>query len=162
MEEQYACELHGEILNMYCPTCKIPVCTECTTIHTEKNCAKTEFLHLYFKDKILPLYKKQIDDFEEKKYEIEKSVNDYINSMSESRRKLIKVKLKLENILQKINQIIEIVPENPTPASLLHNVRKIDCMDHYVRLEEAIKRNNFVDMIGLIQTTKRQICCVPL
>ena len=106
MEPNPQCQNHNRPLQMYCPICKEVLCTECIRIHKEKDCVGIDFLPFYSRDNILPKYKERIEEFETKKYEIEKAINNFTASLANIRGDLIKLRGKLEDTIQNINKTL--------------------------------------------------------
>ena len=73
---------------------------------------------------------------------IEKSIFEFTSLSANIRKNLIKLKEKLKKLLKSINEIIELIPENPIPASSVHNIEILNCIEKYKKLKDAIEKKD--------------------
>ena len=148
MDKKPKCKIHNKSIKSICMSCNTLLCYKCLSDHSKKGCKFPMDLVTYASERIVPKYKKQIEDYKRKKKSIEISVKGFINNSEAMKVNLEELKGKLEEVLEKVNNNIEMLARGvdeslPLADTLMHSLTS-QCQN----LEDAIEAE---DMSVIVQ-----------
>ena len=146
------CKDHGKPLQIFCEVCHSVLCINCLSGHNKNNsCNKWPVSIIeYANDQILPIYKKEVDEFESKKKNIEGSMGTFLDASKRLHEKLIKLKEVLDSLLESINSALEFANSNKKEPNIVIEEMQAKIESEYADLKKAIEIENFNYIIGKI------------
>ena len=142
------CKLHGKPIQILCKDCSNLLCVACIEAHTTHGCKDIIDLPSYATREILPKYKSQIDNFDQRKDSIEIMMKNFLDSTDNILQGLLQLKEKYEYGIKNINDaIVKFSKYVAQPSPFCYGIKEL-LINDYMEVRNAVIKE---DMWCIIQ-----------